>query len=257
MATELIEGRPVGLYGRKPALIPAQLHDLTYYFAGALPAAPASVAVPVVPAQPDGTPWGMDGNDKKGNCGIAGLNHGTMAVASALGNTHFHPANDTECLEYYAVYDGGQDNGVVLSSYLTYVSQQPNGFYGQLVEEFAPVSVSDIKTLQFSTWAYGFAYAGITVTEAMEQAFSNGEPWTQADWNSPVAGGHCVPVVGYDAANLYVVTWGQVQAVQYSAWSYIADEAWAVILNDELTAGDNGRGLNVAALKSDISKLSA
>lgn len=50
--------------GRLPGQIPAGLRDLTFYAAGPLPAPPASVAVPAVPAQPDGTPWGMDDNDR-------------------------------------------------------------------------------------------------------------------------------------------------------------------------------------------------
>jgi hypothetical protein len=245
--------RNVGLYGRLPASIPSVLHDLTYYAAGPLPKPPASVKVPVVPKQPDGTPWGMDGNDTKGDCGVAGLNHGDMAVESILGNKHFHPANDSQCLSYYNVYDGGQDNGVVLSAYLGYVKTK--GFYGLTVPYYVPVAYQDIPTLQFTVDAYGFSYTGITVTEAMEQDFSNGEPWTLESLDSPVAGGHCVPIVGYDSTYLYVVTWGQVQAVAYSAWPQLADEAWAVITGAQVTAGNDGRGINLAALEADLAKL--
>ena len=75
------------LLGKRPALIPAGLRDLTYYVAGSLPKPPASVAVPSVPnpgAAGGGGAWGMDGNDTKGDCGVAGLNHGFMADAALV-----------------------------------------------------------------------------------------------------------------------------------------------------------------------------
>lgn len=249
--------RPVGLYGRKHALIPAGLRDLTYYAAGPLPTAPASVAVPTVPNPGDGTEWGMLGNDTKGDCGIAGLEHGFMADSSILGvkNPSFPTA--AQALNYYATYDKGQDIGVVLSQYLAYVKDQFQGYYGEQVAAYAPVNVQDINTLHFTIDAYGFAYTGIAVYRQMEADFGNGQPWTLNSITGGIAGGHCIPIVGYDSNYLYAITWGGVQPIAYPAWARIASEAWAVITRTQVQAGNDGRGINLAALKSDLALLAA
>jgi hypothetical protein len=243
--------RPTGLYGRKPALIPAGLRDLTYYAAGALPKPPPSVTVPDVPT------WGMLGNDQYGDCGVAGLEHGQMAMASILNLNGFTAPGAQQAVQYYLGYTGGQDSGVVLSDFLRYVQGQSQGFYGELVEAYAPVTVQDIPTLQFAISAYGFAYTGISVTQGMEDAFGSGQPWDMSAVQGSSLGGHCIPLVGYDSQYLYAVTWGEVQAIAYPAWHQVAEEAWAVISGYAKAAGSDGRGISYASMEADIARLSS
>ena len=237
-------------YGRNPGHVPNGLRDLTFYAAGSLPKAPAKVTVPVVPVNVDGTAWGMDGNDTYGDCGVAGMDHVFMAAASVTDETGQWPTDD-QIVSYYLTYTDDQDSGVVLADFLAYV--KAHGFFGHTIAGYAPVGVHDIPTLQFAIDAYTAAYTGINVTSDMESASRNGEPWTLDDLSSPVVGGHCIPIVGYDSAYLYAVTWGAVQAIAYPAWHYISDEAWAVIPG-ELEEGD-GRGIDLAALQADLSKI--
>jgi hypothetical protein len=117
------------------------------------------------------------------------------------------------------------------------------------------VSVRDIRTLQFATWAYDFAYTGIRVSQAMVDAFDAGQPWTLDMALGEPVGSHCVPIVGYDSAWLHLVTWGKVQKLAYSAWHHIAEEAFALIVGEEVTAGTDGHGLNLAALQADLNRL--
>ena len=157
--------------GRLPGQVPVGLRDLTYYAAGPLPKAPASVAVPAVADWlllangPDPTcpeyPQGV------GDCGVAGLEHGFMSAAADTSERETFP--DAErAVSYYFGYTGGQDSGVVLSQYLAHVRQ--NGYYGHTVAAYAPVAVHDVPTLQFAINAYDFAYVGITVTQGMMDA---------------------------------------------------------------------------------------
>ena len=176
-----------------------------------------------------------------------------MAAAADTTQTETFPAAD-QVVQYYLAYTGGEDTGVVLSDFLAYVNA--NGFLGHTVSAYAPVSISDIPTLQFAVNAYDFAYTGIAVTEAMEQAFAAGQPWTLDDLDSPVVGGHCIPIVAYDSTYLYAVTWGSVQAIAYSTWHYIASEAWAVLSGELVAKGADGHGINLAALQADLSRLS-
>lgn len=234
-------------FGRLAAQFPAALRDLTYYAAGDLPVPPASVTAPDLS-------YGMLGNDSEGDCGPAGYIHGCMAAAAETSETETFPTA-TEVVNAYLAYTGGQDTGVVLSQFLAYI--KASGFCGHTVTAYAPVAVQDIPTLQFAVDAYDFAYTGITVTEAMQEAFANGQPWTPDLLNSPVAGGHCIPIVGYDANYLYAVTWGAVQPITYPAWHLMADEAWAVITGELASAGDDGHGIDLAALQADLAKLDA
>ena len=230
--------------GRLPGQIPVGLRDLTYYAAGPLPAPPASVAVPSV------ADWGMLGNDQYGDCGVAGLEHGLEAAAADAGETEAFP-DDQQAVSYYLTYTGGQDNGVVLSDYLAYVRQK--GYYGHTVSAYAPVSINDVPTLQFAVNAYDFAYLGITVTQAMMDAFTAGQPWTTQMAQEQPLGGHCVPAVAYSDEYLTVVTWGKTQQVAWPAWHAMAQEAWAVIAGED--AKGDGHGLNLAALQADLGRL--
>lgn len=230
--------------GRRPGRIPVGLRDLSYYVAGELPQAPPRTDYPTFT-------WGMLGNDKVGDCGVAGLEHGFEADAVVVHEQETWP-DTAEAVHYYFDYTGGQDSGVVLSDYLEYVRK--NGYYGHHVHAYAPVEVANLPLLHTCVWMYGFAYTGITVTNAMQEAFSNGQPWTTSLLNSSVAGGHCIPLVGYDDQYLYAVTWGKIQPITYPMWHYIASEAWAVLTGEFVAHHGNGRGVNLDALVADIKK---
>lgn len=239
--------------GCLPGHVPNGLYDLTWYVAGPLPTAPLKVLVPTLP---EGVPWGMDGNDEYGDCGVAGNNHGEMCVDVDT-KTSLLPLTSTQIVDYYMKYTGGQDNGVVLADFLAYVKK--TGWFGRKLSAYAPVSITDYKTLQFSISAYGYAYTGIQVTDQMMNASQDGnKPWTAAMFqNGTVEGGHCVPLVGYDSENLYCVTWGAIQPIQYSAWHLMSSEAWACIWGEVPTTGLDGHGVNLAALTQDLHRLTA
>ena len=236
--------------GKLPGKIPVGLRDLTYYAAGPLPKPPPSVTVP------SGITWDMDGNDTKGDCGPAGLNHGFMAAAADTYQTEAFPSAD-QVVSYYLTYTGGQDSGVVLSQYLAYVRQ--HGFYGHTVGAYAPVAVHDVPTLQFTIDAYDFAYVGITVTQGMMDAAEGPGPWT---WTAEAVqgsalGGHCIILCGYDSNWLYGITWGQVIRIAYPAWHQMSDEAWAILPGELASAGTDGHGISLAALQADLARLDA
>ncbi len=235
--------------GRLPGHVPNGLRDFTWYVAGALPTAPLSVHPPVPDQAADGTLWGVDGNDQYGDCGVAGIHHGDMTVDLICRRGKLQVTAE-QIVQYYLKYTGGQDTGVVLADFLAYVRK--TGFFIRKLDAYAPVSINDLATLRFAVSAYGYAYTGIQVTDLMMQAFQNGQPWTATDFqNGQVEGGHCIPLVGYDSQNLYAVTWGRIQAIQYSAWHLMAEEAWACIWDEMNTIA----GFNKAALVADLGKL--
>lgn len=234
--------------GRQPAQIPAALHDLTYYAAGPLPPPPAFVAVP------DVADWNVDSNDSLGDCGVAGIDHLFKAAAADTSETEHFPTAE-QVAKYYLRYDGGQDNGVVLSDFLAYVRK--HRFYGHTIAAYAPVAVHDVNTLHFVINAYDCAYVGITVSNDMMRAVQGDGPWTWTldDLGGGVDGGHCIILAGYDSQWLYGITWGQVIRIAYPAWHRMSDEAWAVLPGEITKAKTDGHGINLAALQADLSKL--
>jgi hypothetical protein len=242
------EPRPFGKLGCLPGKIPVGLRDITYYVAGDLPKAPPSVKMPAV------ANWEMLGNDRYGDCGVAGLEHGFMADANIVKARETF-ANADQTIAYYLKYTNGQDAGVVLADYLNYV--RSHGFYKNKVSAYAPVSTNDVPTLQTAIFMYGFAYTGIAVTHEMQVAFQEHKPWTSDVCSGPIIGGHCVPLVGYDDQYLYLVTWGGIQAISYSAWHAIATEAWAIITGEFETKHGDGRGVSISTLRKDLDKLNA
>jgi hypothetical protein len=232
--------------GCLPGQIPVGLKPLSHYVAGSLPKPPTSIAAPPV------ADWEMLGNDQYGDCGVAGLEHGFMAGAAVTAEQESF-ATAEQAVSYYLAYNKGQDVGVVLSAFLGYVRQ--HGYYGHTVGAFTHFSPQDIATLQSVVNLYDFSYTGIKVTQAMQQKFAAGGAWTLEDLLSPVAGGHCIPVVGYDDHHLYAVTWGKVQRITYPAWFFMATEAWAV-MTGELDHGD-GRGVAYDALVADLDQIAA
>lgn len=240
-----LSARTPGKFGRLGAKFPAGLRTLDHYVAGDLPAAPASVPVPAFPN------WDVLGNDQYGDCGVAGLTHLMEAAsvdAAVTGETW--PTAD-QVVQYYLAYTGGQDTGVVLSDFLAYVRQQ--GFLGHTVTAYAPVDVHDVPTFTSALYLYDAVYCGITVTQAMMDAFQTGQPWTADVVAGEPIGGHCVPAVAYDDNGLTVITWGQPQVITWPAWHAISSEAWAVIPG-ELAKGD-GHGVDLAVLTADLDKL--
>lgn len=236
-------------FGRLPGQVPVGLRDLTFYAAGPLPAAPASVAVPAV------ADWNMDQNDSLGDCGVAGIDHLFKAAAADTSETETFPTAE-QVGKYYLRYTGGQDSGVVLSDFLAYVRKHK--FYKHTISAYAPVAVHDVPTLQFAINAYDAAYVGITVSNDMMRAVQGDGPWTWTldDLGGGVDGGHCIILCGYDSNWLHGVTWGRTIRIAYPAWHRMADEAWAVLPGELTKAGTDGHGINLAALKADLGRLS-
>jgi hypothetical protein len=162
--------------------------------------------------------------------------------------------SDQAVIDFYLKYTGGEDTGVVLSQFLEYVRKQPDGLLGHKVDSYAPVDVHNVPLLRSTVALFDFAYVGIAVTDLMQQAFAAHEPWTVDTFiDGNILGGHCVPLIAYGPPGLICVTWGRIQCITWDAWPYIASEAWAVITGDLVAAHGDGRGVNLDALRSDLS----
>jgi hypothetical protein len=103
---------------------------------------------------------------------------------------------------------------------------------------------------------FGTVYVGINVQQQMETEFSDQQPWT---WKrgGEVIGGHAICLqrrLGSGKAPLEYVTWGALQPATVSFQAHAAEEAWAVVTQDWLTAnGTTVEGLDLQQLLADMS----
>ncbi|AYG66127.1 hypothetical protein [Rhizobium sp. CCGE531] len=81
----------------------------------------------------------------------------------------------------------------------------------------------------------GFGGASVAL-DLPYRAWSNPTgPWRAADMDSQSAGGHCVPITGYDQSWIYCMTWGQVVAMDWAFLASFSRELYFAYAQDWLT----------------------
>ncbi len=244
------------LLGKLPATRPHGLRDLVEYSNGPLPTPPPSVAVPKV------AEWKMFANGPDPSCTVEGAPFGDCVMAGAA---HLIMASDVEVkrqdavpssntvAEQYLTLTGGQDTGLNESDTLAFWRSQ--GLFGDnKIAAYCPVATDQLTHVQASVALYGACFLGIQVPESAQEQFGRNEPWTVVP-GSPIMGGHCIVVVGYSPEYLFAVTWGGIAPLSYSWFQTFCDEAYAVITEEIVEAGDGPSGLNLAALQKDLDAL--
>ena len=110
---------------------------------------------------------------------------------------------------------------------------------------------------------FGTVYLGLALPDFVVP--SEGD-WLTIPWTLPPQSkgntspnpnnGHCVPIVGYDVENLYIVTWGVLKAMNYAFYNTYVDEAFAVLSPDWIEkTGEAPPGLNLSQLLADIKQV--
>jgi hypothetical protein len=234
--------------GKGPAVRPHVLSDLAAYTTKKIPDPPSSVDYYSSIGRTD---WGMLGNDQYGDCTIAGAAHAVMAWNSEAKMSDPVPGSD-QVLAQYNQITGGKDTGCVESDVLTL--WRKHGLFGDnQIDGFAPVDPKNLVEIHQAIAFYGGAYIGVRLPQSAMEQFNKGQPWTVVQ-GSPIEGGHCVHLVGYDSTYVYAVTWGQVVQVAYPWLATYIDECWAII-SQEFVKVHGGPLLDLATLQADISKI--
>ena len=233
-------------YGKLPATRLAGVRNLSDYATGRLPAPPASVPAPKVPLP-------MDGNDKVGDCVMAGTAH-LLAAWNFIVHTHDAVPSETAVVNTYFELTGGQDSG--LNEQTVLETWRTEGLFDYRIAAYAPVDHSSIVELHQAIAFYGGAMLGIACPESAQEQFASGSAWTYVA-GSPVEGGHCIVALGYTHLGLLCATWGGIAEVTYPFLSHYLDEAWACIPNQYAEHNGDGRGIDLKALQADLDGLAA
>jgi hypothetical protein len=247
MATE--GTRVAGKLGKRAAVRPHVLSDLAVYAQGKMPNPPPTADY----YSKVGADWGMDGNDQYGDCTIAGAAHCILAWNGEVPASDAQPVPQApDVIKQYETITGGKDTGCVEASVLALWQQ--NGLFGaDQIDAFAPVDTKDLVAIHQAIAFYGAAYIVVTLPQSAQQQFQDNQPWTVVH-GSPILGGHCVVLVGYDQQWAYAVTWGGVVPVAYPWLMTYMDECWAII-SGEFAQNHGGPQLDLATLQADLSSL--
>jgi hypothetical protein len=202
--------------------------------------------------------WGMLGNDQYGDCVWAGAAHETM-LWDAMAGKMIPFSNKSVLSDYSAVTafnpkDPSTDQGTDMQVAASY--RKNTGVKDSMGRRHKIAGYMAIKSpyeLKQAVWLFGAAGLGVKFpTSAMKQ-FNAGKPFTVV--KSGIAGGHYMPVIGYDDKWVYLVTWGKVVQATYGWISKYNDEMIAYLSLEMLKNGKSLEGFDLATLQKDIAAI--
>lgn len=213
-------------------------------------------------------PFGMLGNDRWGDCAIAGPMHATMVWNAAAGKQISF--TDAQAIVTYSAITGfnpdvgppGQnptDRGTSIRDALRYRQQtgliDANGATHK-IGAYLAIPPGDIKSLLRALYLFEAVEIGFQVPRSAMSQYLNGKPWTVVP-GSPIQGGHDVPVVARpNAEGLTAITWGTLQRLSFGFYTTYNDEAWAVVSPEILNGqGKSLEGFDLASLNTDLNAL--
>lgn len=190
----------------------------------------------------------MDGNDKLGDCTIAGLAHAITVYHGLLAQQEIMAVPAVEQL--YFKLTGGGDTGLQELDVLNYWRQ--NKVSGDEILAYVKVDPKSHTHVQQAMEIFGGVYLGFQVQQNAIQDFDARKPWTPGTLTQD---GHCVYAVAYDQNLVTVLTWGNTQQGTWAWWDECVDETYA-ILPPQAKNPAFCPGFDVAKLLADLKQVS-
>lgn len=258
--------------GKLEATRPAGLGDLKTYLTATL--TPPEQAHYGHNVQQAGQPWGMLANGPDptvtiappsfegcGDCVVACSGHydlmsnydeGGVTAATLDGNLAVEDyCKLVGCTPAQLFSDPDQyDTGLNISNVLA--TWQQSGCFGTQIAAYAPVDVSNLNDVKEALYLGGGLIIGVQLPESAEQEFPS--EWEYVP-GSPILGGHCVLLSGYEPASLFGVSWGQLIQISWAFFQEYCDEAWCVVSQQAAQHGFGASHLDLVALEADLPKL--
>ena len=202
--------------------------------------------------------WWVLRNDVLGCCVISGLGHVARCISFIL-KEKFSLSDAQVDRAYYraGIAQGGTppnpDNGLSIDVTLTEGTQESDFFIGQIAA-FAALTPSNLHELQQGIVNYGMVIVGGNIPQSAEDQFP--KVWRVVP-NSPIVGGHCWTLSGYDdtTALFDAETWGVRIKVTYDFIATYVDEAYVCVPSQIVRAGAF-RGRSAESLIADMTVLS-
>lgn len=202
--------------------------------------------------------WGTLGNDVFGDCTCAAACHQIDSWLIAHGRG---PKTRTEdALAAYAAVTGfdpndpSTDNGAHMIDVLNY--WRKTGIAGHKIDAFAQFKT---RLIPHAVDLFGGAYLGLALPATAEgqdvwEVGTDAKGGEDLPWSW---GGHAVNAVAYDPQGVTLVTWG---VRKRATWGFVykyCDEAYAILSTLWAPEGPAPGGLDIAALKADLLRVTA
>lgn len=207
----------------------------------------------------------MYGNDRLGDCTVAGLGH-LLGAVSTYGSGAEAMFSDAEIEKTYSRVSGyvpgnqATDNGAFCADVLDDAAANGmtdlNGTVHKVLGHARLGNPADEELVAQCLDVFGSLYVGFTVQQHMEAEFGQGQVWTWQPGDAEV-GGHCVVLqrrypCGSRHGVLEYVTWGARQRADFAWQAHAVSEAHVVITSEWLrAAGTTVEGLDLQQLLAD------
>lgn len=242
--------------GKLPARANAVSFKLRRYLAG-------TKAFPIVPknfGHEEYDPpvnWGMLGNDRYGDCVVAGGAHehklwGKMAGKEIGFNTRDVLHDFTAITGQPPAPTTGADMQAA-ASYRRRVGLMDSEGKRHKVGAYLEINPGDLQELYTAMYLFGAVGIGIQFPSSAFDQFRNHQAWHVVS-GSPVENGHYIPGVAL-RSNIVVITWGRFQAMRPSFYRTYCDEAIAYVSPEALIDGKSPEGFDYATLLKDLAAL--
>lgn len=206
-------------------------------------------------------PWGMLGNDRWGDCVLAGAAHETM-LWTRQGEAPDCLFTEENALEAYSEVTGfnpadeGTDQGTDMgeaASWRRKVGIKDSTGVRHRVAAFLSIDPGDLKAHYQAMWLFGAVGIGFEFPSSAWDQFDASKPWKVVP-RSPVEGGHYVPLL-FKRRTMECVTWGRTQGMTVDFFGKYNDESVVYVSEDALTARKSPEGFDYDTLVKYLAKL--
>lgn len=189
---------------------------------------------PMFDTRPRGMRWEILGNDRYGNCTIAGIVRIMMASAHRRGKRL--PILEQDVINAYLTMTGGVDEGAMPINALTYMRNV--GIRGCKVVAFARVDDGDVREHRSALQSFGSMYVAAALPARLDE--DRDRRWELTPLAQRTArdaprslGGHAFPLFGYQRGEEFAVPWTD-EVVIEAPWAQLyMEERWVFIDNQE------------------------
>ena len=183
--------------------------------------------------------WGMDANDRLGDCTCAGVDHTLKVWIDNHGGKY--KSTDADVIAMYSAVGGYDprhpetDSGANLIDCLKY--WQKTGFLGHKIDAYVKVDATNLSRVRAALYLFGALYSGV----GLPLTAQGQDIWTVTNPNGSSGqpyswGGHCVVLTAWDQKGFTCATWGTTQKMDNAFLGTYFDELWAIVSLDWFTA---------------------
>lgn len=214
--------------------------------------------------QPSSKNYGMLGNDRWGDCVIAGGMHESIVLNTEAGNpvprfTMVDAQDEYTAITGFNPNDPSTDQGTDVQAAAAY--RQKIGYRDSTgkrhkIVAYLAVNADDLPLAAYTLGAAGW---GLNVPGSAQDQFTSGQPWTFVP-GDPIVGLHYVPLIGRTpGGNDVVITWAQSQEVTKPFYNAYFDEGAGYVSQEFLNNSTHlsPEQFDLAALKSFLAKFGA